>query len=321
MPAVSVVIPTRNRAASLREAIASVMAQTHTDWEVIVIDDGSTDETPDLLRALTARDSRIRALPGPGLGAGAARNTGIRAAGGTFVAFLDDDDVWEPAKLQRQLDALARHPEAGLVFTDAVVFDDRGVVKPSVLPKRSERFAAWIASCRQGASDVSHGWLQPVLWFVNPVTLSTVLLRRTALDASGLFRETREAGEGYDLWLRMARQTTMILLDAPLVRYRITAAGYMGAFDARAYRTREFDATVLETHLADVPGDLRARVRERIADGFKMAGWYWLREGRRPEARALLVKSLKHRWLQPKVLAYLALACLPVRVLKPSGVS
>ena len=106
-PAVSVITPAWNAAATIEAAIASVRAQTRTDWEMLVADDGSTDATPAIAAAWAARDPRIRPLPGPlpgcSEGPAAARNRAIRAAGGRFIAFLDADDRWRPEKLARQL--------------------------------------------------------------------------------------------------------------------------------------------------------------------------------------------------------------------------
>lgn len=123
-PLVSVIIPSRNYARFLPEAIASVFIQGIEDVEVIVVDDGSTDHTPTLL--LNIRDPRVWSTRLPGNGISAARNTGLDRATGRYIAFLDADDRWLPGKLQRQVALLEAEPEVGFVFTDFYRFDEEG---------------------------------------------------------------------------------------------------------------------------------------------------------------------------------------------------
>src|SRR5262245_59393193 len=125
MPAVSIVVATYNQARFVGEAIASVCAQTYADWELLVVDDGSTDDT----RAVVERfveDSRIRYLPGMHAERAAARNRGISATGGALIAFLDADDAWRPDKLARQVAALVDAPEAGACYAVSRFVDASG---------------------------------------------------------------------------------------------------------------------------------------------------------------------------------------------------
>lgn len=143
---VSVVIPTYNYGRFLREAVDSVLAQGLSDLEVIVVDDGSTDETPEVIAGLG--DPRVRAVRTPNGGISAARNTGLALATGTWLAFLDADDRWAPTKLARQLAMVEREPELDLVFTDFARFDENGRFEQTqfefvrgfpALPTRSSR--------------------------------------------------------------------------------------------------------------------------------------------------------------------------------------
>src|SRR3990170_2838516 len=118
MPKVSVIIPTYNREKYIVETLQSVFAQTFTDYEVIVIDDGSTDNTADVLRPYLDRIVYIRK---PNGGQGSARNVGIKVAKGEYIAFLDSDDLWMPEKLELQVKYLDNNKDAGLVFTDYLV--------------------------------------------------------------------------------------------------------------------------------------------------------------------------------------------------------
>ncbi|NEP84931.1 MAG: glycosyltransferase family 2 protein, partial [Okeania sp. SIO3B3] len=121
MPCVSVIIPAYNRADLIGETVDSVLAQTHPDIEIIVIDDGSTDNTADVLATY---GSALRVIRQANAGQQAARNAGIRAATGDYIAFLDSDDLWLPHRIEAQLQRFEEVPEAGLVYCDAAVFDD-----------------------------------------------------------------------------------------------------------------------------------------------------------------------------------------------------
>src|SRR5579863_7279546 len=114
---VSIIIPTFNRAYCIRHTVDSVVAQTHANWEVLIVDDGSTDGTRELIASTYSHDPRIRYLYQPNAGVSHARNTGIAESHGEFVAFLDSDDVWKPWKLAVQLACLAGQPEIGMVWT------------------------------------------------------------------------------------------------------------------------------------------------------------------------------------------------------------
>ena len=119
MPRVTVVMPAFNVAPYLREAVDSVLAQTCGDWELLIVNDGSTDETPAIAHDYARRDPRIRVIDQQNCGLACARNTALRAGQGEFFALLDSDDLWEPGFLQSQLEVFAQHPETGLVSGSA----------------------------------------------------------------------------------------------------------------------------------------------------------------------------------------------------------
>lgn len=115
MPSVSVILPAYNAAASIGDSIAAALGQGLRDFELIVVDDGSTDATPEILRGLS--DPRLKVLTQPNRGSYPARNAGIRAASGEFIAFLDADDLWTSDKLESQLTALRGQPQAGVAYS------------------------------------------------------------------------------------------------------------------------------------------------------------------------------------------------------------
>lgn len=194
-PLVSVVIPTFNRGAVVGEAIASVRAQDYRPFELIVVDDGSTDETPELLGAF----SEIRVLRQANRGVSAARNAGVAAARGEWVAFLDSDDLWLPGKLSAQVAYFAAHPQMSICQTEEL-WVRKGV---RVNPGRRHR---------KRAGMIFEPSLE--LCLVSP---SAVMLRRSLLEQVGPFDETLPACEDYDLWLRISSRHPVGLIDTPLI--------------------------------------------------------------------------------------------------------
>jgi len=196
---VSVIIPTYNRAAMLREAIESVRQQTVKDVEVLVVDDGSTDETPRVVQEFGDFVTYLRQDNG---GVAAARNRGIQAAHGHYIAFLDSDDLWLPHKLERQIDYLRDHPEIGLLYARMWSYD---VEKPS-----ERRLDPYVVATN--FTELLNG--------PNAVTTSTVVVRRECLETVGVFNPAIRAAEDHELWLRIARRFAIGFLDEPLAEYR-----------------------------------------------------------------------------------------------------
>jgi len=203
-PAVSVIIPTRNRAAFLEAAVASVRQQTFRDWELIVVDDGSRDGTGEVVRRLS--DRRVRALRfEASRGAAAARNAGLSRATGAFVAFLDDDDEWLPSKLERQIGLFLRSsPEVGLVYGSYPVVDR----------KSGQQLRRKVAEER---GDLSRGLLRRN--FVGG--MSSVVVRREGLDRVGGFDETLATFEDYDLFIRLSRHYLFDFIAEDVLKYYV----------------------------------------------------------------------------------------------------
>lgn len=184
MPAVSIVIPAYNQSQYLGEAIRSALAQTRADLEVIVVDDGSTDDTAGVCESFT--DPRLRYVWQANRGLSGARNTGVRESRGGFLTFLDSDDQFLPDKLERLLAAFERDPGLGLVAGQAVLIDQAGRRIGEVFDKPLP-------------DDLSE------LLLGNPLHVGSVLLRREWQERVGPFDETLRSYEDWDLWLRLAR--------------------------------------------------------------------------------------------------------------------
>jgi len=195
-PRVSVIIPTFNRAWVLKEAVDSVLAQELTDFELIVVDDGSTDATAALLAVY---GNRVRVLRQANRGVSAARNAGIATARGRLIAFLDSDDIWLPGKLGRQVEFFDLHPEALLCQTEELWVKNGRRINPG---KRHRKRGGMIF---EPSLD---------LCLVSP---SAVMVRRELFEQAGRFDEGLPACEDYDLWLRVSCRCPMHLIQEPLV--------------------------------------------------------------------------------------------------------
>ncbi len=209
MPAVSVVVATHEQGAWLDEAIAGVRAQTFADWDLVVVDDGSTDGTRAIAERHQREDPRVRYLWQARSERSAARNRGIAESAGPLVAFLDADDRWLPEKLARQVAALARDPGAGLCYTPARFIGPAG-----------ERLAIR-KPLRAITGDVFARLVRG-----NVLILASVIVRRSCLDAVGGFDPALAAlgCEDWDLWLRIARRWQVTVVDEELTLYRRHAA-------------------------------------------------------------------------------------------------
>jgi glycosyltransferase involved in cell wall biosynthesis len=201
---VSVVIPTCNRASFLKAAIQSVLNQTFRDFEIIVVDDASEDETPEVIRSFT--DPRIRCVRHEAnKGQGVTRNDGIRCASGDYIALLDDDDEWLPEKLKKQVSMLDSSPSrVGLIYTG--FYRVEGLIKRVIdqfIPQK-------------------HGYLYEDLWAQNWIkTCSTVLLRRQCFEKAGFFDEELPSAADYDMWLRISKEFEIEYVAEPLVYYTV----------------------------------------------------------------------------------------------------
>jgi glycosyltransferase involved in cell wall biosynthesis len=199
-PRVSVVVPAYNCAAYLADTLRSVLAQTVTDFELVVVDDGSTDGTFEAARSFET-DSRVRCHRLPHAGVAAAKNACLRLSSAPLVAFLDGDDLWRPEKLERQLAALVADPDAGAVITRRSLLHG-GTEKPD------------------RATTLYAGDILPHVFRHNFICYSSVLIRRSVLEHVGGFDERLPISVDYDLWLRVATHYRFAVVDEDLVVYR-----------------------------------------------------------------------------------------------------
>ena len=241
-PTVTVIMPVYDRERFVREAIESVLAQTFDDFELIVVDDGSTDGSVAAVAAIA--DPRLHRLAQPHRGVGAAMNTGLRAARGRYVARLDSDDVWLPDFLATQIAVLESSPAVDVVYARAQGMEVDGTPTPHVwgIPPRWPNDAL---------RSQLHGDFTCNI---------TVVARRACIERAGGFEESLPAHEDWDLWLRVARHASFAFTDRVLARFRWHEGNLTGPGSADAARLLESRVRVLDRFFAapDLPPDARA---------------------------------------------------------------
>jgi glycosyltransferase involved in cell wall biosynthesis len=293
MPKVSVVIPSYNSARFVGEAIESVLAQTYVDLEIIVVDDGSTDDTHDVVARFT--DPRVRYVYQDNRERSAARNTGIRAAQGEYVAFLDADDLWRAEKLARQVGLLDAHPEVGLVYCGALLMEN-----DRVFDEETCSYRGWV--------------LRPLLLVGNIVagSLSSAMVRRGCFDRAGLFDETFSACEDWDMWVRIALHYPLDFVPMPLVKCRVHSSNSQKQARMMVPGTeRFFEKLLAAPELQDEIRPIRRRV-EGLAC-FIAGRFYYLGRQMGPARRSFL-KSLRLDPWRFRTWGYLVRAILGTRI-------
>lgn len=200
MPSLTVVITCYNYGQYLPHALGSVLDQTCSDYEVVVVDDGSTDNTPEVM-AQYAADGRIRYIRQANAGQPKAKNRGIAESHGEFIAFLDADDIWMPTKLEKQL-ALFADPQVGVVYSRRKWINQDGLEISG-----NER-------------TLRRGEILDHIFVDNFICFSSCVIRRSCLDAVGWFDEELPMGIDYDLWIRLAARYRFDYVDERLVKYR-----------------------------------------------------------------------------------------------------
>jgi glycosyltransferase involved in cell wall biosynthesis len=338
-----VVVPTFNRAYCLGRALDSILGQTHQDLEVILIDDGSTDDTRGFIKNSYGRDGRIKYVYQENRGVTATRNQGLRLTQGEYVAFLDSDDTWEPWKLQLQLACLQRCPEIGMVWTDMeAVGPDGTIVNPNYLRTMYHAYR-WFtdeqlftqtipldqieltsfADCGRGTLFI--GDIFSAMVMGNLVHTSTVLLRRERLDkVQGFNEDLRVSGEDYDFHLRTCKHGPVGFINLASIRYQVGMADRLSADRYKLYAARNCLRTILPILEKDhaqirLP---RRMIRSRLAEVHDWIGGVALEMCHNSpddqdtlellrDARRHLLASLRYRPWQPRTLRLLAIAVLP----------
>ena len=271
-PRVSIVVPVYNAERTLAATLRSVWAQTFGDFELLVVNDGSTDGTAALLAGQS--DPRLRVISHRNAGVSASRNRGVAEARGEFVAFLDGDDLWTPDKLQAQVAALQGAPDAALVYSWTDLIDEAGRV------------------IQRGSHVVANGRVYPLLASRNFLDCgSTPLIRRSALIEAGPFDETLKGGEDWDLWLRLATRHAFVCLPVVQVQYRVHGSSAVSRPEQQVRDVR----TVIARAVARLPASPERERIERLATA-NLYKYVAVRLARTGTTRTDGAKILRYGW-------------------------
>jgi glycosyltransferase involved in cell wall biosynthesis len=254
---VSIIIPTYNRSGFLKESVESVLSQTFNDFELIIVDDGSTDDTADVVSS--SCDPRIQYEYQVNRGVSSARNVGVSLATAPYIAFLDSDDIWLPGKLENQLSFFHERPDISICQTEEL----------------------WVRNGRRVNPRQKHakhsGWIFEACLPLCIVSPSAVMFRREAFDALGGFDESFPACEDYDLWLRAALRYEIHTLSEPMI---IKRGGHDDQLSRQwgldVWRIRALEKILGDSMLSEKRRDLVfaeiARRSRIVADGAKKRG-------------------------------------------------
>ncbi|MDP1808381.1 MAG: glycosyltransferase [Actinomycetota bacterium] len=275
---VSVVIPTHNRAALLRKAIDSVLAQTHQEFEIIVVDNGSTDETREMVGGYVAKDARVRYHYQENSGSPVSpRNKAAALARGTYLAFLDSDDLWLRDKLARQLAKFAEEPDTAIVYSDFYMMDKDG--------GRGANFFS--------LGQPHRGQVFPRLLVKNFIPTSTAMIKKTAFAEAGGMDERYRIAHDIDLYLKIASKYPVDYCDQPLAQIRMDASSLSGnralLFEEIIDVTKKWE----DKATAD-PRIGRRRYTGILARYYFRAGVYRFLDGDRRVAKDYLRQAVRH---------------------------
>lgn len=230
MELVSVIVPAYNASLYIEQTLLSATRQSYPALEILVVDDGSSDDTAEKVQRLCHHDTRIRLLRHElNRGISSARNTAIGAANGHYIAFLDADDLWDNDKLEHQLAALASNPDAGIVFTASRAIDANDKLINDNLSK---------------GKHIPDGWVTAKQFIIDryPMITSSVMIRRECINRVGVFDPRYSTAEDFDLWLRILGHYTQCYVPQVLTSYR----DMVGSASKNALRNRVNKVKVLE---------------------------------------------------------------------------
>lgn len=293
MPKVSAIIPTYNSVKYIVEAIDSVLVQICKDFEIVIVDDGSTDATKIAAAKYTQEyPDKIKYFYQQNQGPGAARNRGLQEARGEYVAFLDADDALTENSLEKRIQFLERHKEADLVFTDYNI--DVGKKQTINARLKNEEFLPYFkdAIATQEKNEIVFNakfYKHYFSYSPLPIWTGTVMMRKRVVDKVGLFRTDISVGEDADYWLRIAKQCKVGYIDEPLAIYQ-----YSNSTLTKQTEKYSLDTIKLygELYTNNKEPLIKRAARKRLADSYYWIGNYYRTTGKTREARKCFAKSI-----------------------------
>jgi glycosyltransferase involved in cell wall biosynthesis len=310
MTEVSVIIPVYNSESYVAETVRSVTEQTESNIEIIVVDDGSTDTTPAILRSLAAEDARVRVITRSNSGRpSVARNTGLQQATGRFVCFLDGDDLYRPRKIARSLEVFALYPEIDILFHDVSYLTSQGREMEETF-LGAAGFQAKASDCLEDVGERVYlsrpNFYNFMSTTITGIHTSSVMIRRERLNCEKVwFPEELVIGEDIDLWFRLVKGSRVAYIDEVLSGYR----QHEGSI------TKNVEKVLKGSILAHSENYRRGReilskkeqerYRARISGQYFYLGYHYFREGRAAESRHAYLLSIKWRFNIVSVVAFM----------------
>lgn len=306
-PLISVVVTTYNQAAYIEETLKSVLAQTYKPFEVIVVDDGSTDDTEARIASFGEQVIYIRQK---NQGVAGSRNTGISNARGEYLAFLDGDDLWEPDKLSVQVDVAMRYPDSGLIAVDGSEFSGNETISKSIF------FETW---CKEHPENsiISGNYYYQIMKCNFISTTSQVMIPAKIFRMVGTSDMRFKRASDYDLYIRIASKFDITIVKKSLIRWRYLPSSVSGPRIQRGFRYLPEEINILKNHLRFCCDDDRSIIREiiksKLLRGAEKLYYYGLESDRILATRCLL-KLLVGNPALPIALPYLAGLWCPVAI-------
>ena len=302
MPKVSVIIPAYNAEKHIAKTLDSALAQTYSEFEIIVVDDGSRDQTASIVKQYQETyPEKVRMIKKENAGPAKARNVGIKASNGEYIAFNDADDLWLPEKLEKQISYFERQsPQVGMVYTNARKFDEKGIW---TLPKRYRRKKV-------------EGWIYKDLLKDNMIPNQSVMVRRSCFDEVGFFDESLDIIEDHDMWIRIAMKYEIAFLEETLSLYREHSQGRSKATE----KTMNRKIGVMEKHLRMASDNIEIEdiIKRVFSQRLYEFGYFYLKEERMSAARRMFDRSLAMSFQYKTYLAKIA-SFFPLKLLNLSN--
>lgn len=304
MPAISVIVPAYNAERTILETLASVQQQTFSDFELLIINDGSHDSTLELVQEII--DERIQVFSYKNAGVSVARNRGIAHATGKFISFLDADDLWAPDKLELQLAALRQHPDAGVAYSWTHLIDEKGEF------------------LHAGEPIAFEGNVYPKLLVRNFIySGSNGLIRRQALESAGEFDSALTHGEDWEFYLRLAAYWPFVVIRKPQIFYRQTSE----SASSKVELTEKAVQKAIEKAFLMAPRELQHLKNQNLANLYQyltgiclahVTNVSQLEEARRKLQLAIRLypQTLLNRTTQRHIVKWLIMRIFPLKLAK-----
>ena len=276
MPTVSIIVPTLNDIEYISKALESIFVQSFKDYEIIIVDGGSTDGT---LEVLKQYEGKITFFRQKGKGVSQAKNEAIGRAKGEYITFLDADDLWYPEKLKVQIYFLNAHPEYGFCSSDVDFFNEEGIIINGAISREK---------------NPRSGLVFDDLFCNNFISSATIFLRRNCFDKAGLFNESIFFAEDTDMWLRIAKYFQLGYIPRILAKYRVHAQARTQQFD-KHYASLE---RIYEKLIKDDPQYFSKRkslIRRAYYNLYRRWAYRYFEVKEYQLAREIYIRALKHQ--------------------------